>query len=134
MLYAEGGVVDRDMAQAAHWLEKAAEQGNAAAQSNLGVLYANGQGVPASDEKAARWLERAAQQGDALAQSNLASLYASGKGVERSLSQAYFWMLLAAGRDSSLTAKRDSMAQPLSAAERARTERQAAAWKAKPAP
>src|SRR5256885_5484533 len=68
-LYAEGGVVDRDMAQAAHWLEKAAEQGNAAAQSNLGVLYANGQGVPASDEKAARWLERAAQQGDALAQS-----------------------------------------------------------------
>jgi len=98
------------------------------------VLYANGQGVPASDEKAARWLERAAQQGDALAQSNLASLYASGKGVERSPSQAYFWMLLAAGRDSSLAAKRDSMAQPLSAAERARTERQAAAWKAKPAP
>ena len=28
------------------WYRKAAEQGNAKAQSNLGLMYANGQGVP----------------------------------------------------------------------------------------
>lgn len=32
-----------------------AEQGNAKAQYNLGVMYANGRGVPQDDAKAAKW-------------------------------------------------------------------------------
>ena len=36
----------QDYAQAAAWYRKAADQGYAGAQYNLGVMYANGQGVP----------------------------------------------------------------------------------------
>ncbi len=32
-----------------------AEQGDAAAQSDLGAMYANGQGVPQDDTEAVRW-------------------------------------------------------------------------------
>ncbi len=36
----------QDYTQAAYWFRKAANQGDAYAQYNLGFLYANGQGVP----------------------------------------------------------------------------------------
>jgi TPR repeat protein len=32
-----------------------AEQGNAIAQSNLGIMYANGDGVPENDTEAVKW-------------------------------------------------------------------------------
>ena len=38
--------VPEDDAEAVRWYRLAAEQGNAFAQSNLGVMYANGEGVP----------------------------------------------------------------------------------------
>ena len=41
-----------------------AEQGNAEAQLNLGVMYANSLGVPEDDAEAARWFRKAAEQGD----------------------------------------------------------------------
>ena len=40
-----------------------AEQGDAKAQSNLGLMYANGEGVPQDLEEAHRWMSQAAAQG-----------------------------------------------------------------------
>jgi hypothetical protein len=48
-----------------------AEQGNASAQFNLGVMYAEGQGVPQDYKQAEKWYTKAAEQGNASAQSNL---------------------------------------------------------------
>ena len=43
--------------------QKAAEQGQAHAQSNLGVMYTNGQGVKRDHAEAVRWYRKAAEQG-----------------------------------------------------------------------
>ena len=44
-----------DYAQALAWYLKAAEQGHAGAQTNLGVLYYNGNGVKQDYVEADRW-------------------------------------------------------------------------------
>ncbi len=51
-----------------------AEQGDARAQYNLGLMYYNGQGVGHNYVTARQWYEKAAAQGVAQAQFNLASL------------------------------------------------------------
>ena len=48
--------------------QKVAEQGNADAQSRLGLMYANGLGVKQDFLKAAEWWQKAAEQGDAKTQ------------------------------------------------------------------
>jgi len=49
---------------------KAAEQGDAMAQFNLGVMYDEGQGVARDDAKAVEWYTKAAEQGDSRAKFN----------------------------------------------------------------
>ena len=44
-----------------------AEQGDARAQYNLGLMYARGDGVPEDDAEAVRWWRLAAEQGDVYA-------------------------------------------------------------------
>ena len=44
---------------AAEWFRKAAEQGDASAQFNLGVLYANGTGLQQDAVQAYKWLSLA---------------------------------------------------------------------------
>ena len=44
-------------------LKAAAEQGDATAQFNLGLMYDTGEGVPKNDAEAARWFRMAAEQG-----------------------------------------------------------------------
>jgi len=56
-------------------LRKAAEQGDAKAQYNLGAMYDNGRGVPQNDAEAVAWYRKAAEQGEAKAQSDLATKY-----------------------------------------------------------
>ncbi len=51
-------------------LKKAAEQGHASAQLNLGNRYDLGEGVPEDDIQAYAWLSIAAAQGDELAKEN----------------------------------------------------------------
>ena len=46
-------------------LHSRAEQGNAAAQYNLGVMYDNGEGVPQDYAEAAKSYRLAAEQGEA---------------------------------------------------------------------
>jgi len=59
----KGQGVAQDEVQAAQWYRKAAEQGNAMAQYQLGMMYALGQGVKKDDEESQQWLRKAADQG-----------------------------------------------------------------------
>ena len=58
-----------------------AEEGNAAAQNNLGLMYHNGWGVPQDDKEAVFWYRLAVEQGYAIAHYNLGLMYEKGKGV-----------------------------------------------------
>ena len=75
-----------------------AEQGDAAAQFNLGVMYANGQGVPQDDAEAMKWYRLAAAQGIAAAQYDLGVMYHSGQGVPQDDAEAVKWYRLAAAQ------------------------------------
>ncbi len=73
-----------------------AEQGNAKAQYNLGLMYRKGQGVAQDDAEAVGWWRKAAEQGDARAQSNLGVMYAKGQGVPQDDAKAVGWYRKAA--------------------------------------
>ena len=74
------------------WFRKAAEQGDADAQFNLGVMYRNGQGVKQDDFEAVKWYRKAAEQGDAKAQFIVGGSYLLGKGVQVNKSLAKEWL------------------------------------------
>ena len=73
-----------------------AEQGDAVAQFNLGLMYYNGQGVAQDYQEAVRWYRLAAEQGDAVAQNNLGVMYYNGQGVAQDYQEAVRWYRLAA--------------------------------------
>jgi TPR repeat protein len=76
-MYAKGQGVTPDQAEAVRWYRKAAEQGDADGQFNLGFMYAKGQGVTQDQAEAVRWYRKAAEQGDAVAKRELVKLNAS---------------------------------------------------------
>jgi TPR repeat protein len=126
-----------DFATAFKTLRLLADQGNAAAQTNLGVMYASGEGVPQSFGDALKWLRKAADQGDAAAQFNLGLLYRDGKGASRNYVQAYMWFDLSAARfppskgesrDSALKA-RDFVIFKLTTPQIAKAQKLAREWK-----
>ena len=77
-------------------IRQAAEQGEAKAQYNLGVMYAKGEGVPEDDREAVKWFRLAAEQGDAMAQHNLGVMYDKGEGVPKDDREAVRWYRMAA--------------------------------------
>jgi TPR repeat protein len=54
-MYAYGQLVPQDFAAAMSWYRKAAEQGHAEAQNELGWMYAYGPFVPQDYAEAVRW-------------------------------------------------------------------------------
>ena len=54
----------QDYAEAVKWYRKAAEQGHAVAQYNLGWCYDKGKGVAQNQSEAIKWYRKAADQGD----------------------------------------------------------------------
>src|SRR6188768_1068901 len=62
-------------------IRQKAEQGDATAQYNLGVMYDTGKGVPQDYPEARKWFLKAAEQGHSDAQYNLGVMYDTGKGV-----------------------------------------------------
>jgi len=66
--------VPKDLTKAVELYQKAADQGDAFAQTNLGALYESGQGVPQDLEKAAELYQRAANEGYQPAIANLKRL------------------------------------------------------------
>ncbi len=77
-------------------IKNKAEQGDVAAQFDLGVCYDNGYAVPQNYEEAAKWYRKAAEQGYADAQNNLGNLYYNGKGVPQSYTESLKWYRMAA--------------------------------------
>jgi TPR repeat protein len=70
---------------------KAAAQGDADAQYELGLCYGVGCGVPEDEVEAAKWYRKAAEQGHAEAQSNLGNCYHHGNGVKMDAVEAVKW-------------------------------------------
>ena len=70
---------------------KAANQGDAEAQFNLGLTYKEGQEVQQDNKMAAKWYQKAAQQGHITAQFNLGLLYQDGKGIRQNKTNAKEW-------------------------------------------
>ena len=74
-MYDNGQGVKQDYFKAVEWYQKAAEQGLAHAQYNLGVMYEEGRGVKQDYIKAVEWWQKAAEQGHSYAQNNLGNMY-----------------------------------------------------------
>ena len=91
---------NKDYKNAVEFLHKAAEQGHADAQNNLGWCYKNGFGVEKNDHEAVKWYQKAAEQGHAVAQENLALCYENGEGVEKDVGEAVKWFRKAAEQGS----------------------------------
>ena len=85
-----------DYETALRHLRPLADQGDARAQSILGLMYFHGRGVPKDYAEAVKWYRLAADQGDAQAQYNLALSYAKGEGVSQDYISAHTWFNLAA--------------------------------------
>ena len=76
--------------------KKFAEQGDAVAQFDLGVMYYNGNGVPKDYTKASKYYTLAAEQGLSSAQYNLGLLHEHGKGIPKDYAKAALWYSFAA--------------------------------------
>ncbi len=112
-------LLSNNPAESFEWLQKAANQGHAGAQSSLGQMYTHDQyfssfnaydtippaDIPQDYAKAANWFLKAAVQGDPYSQRRLGDLHKYGEGVPRSREQAAAWYSHAAGRGDS-TAQR----------------------------
>ena len=99
-MYDNGKGVTKNLQEAIKWYKKAAEQGDADAQFNLGVMYENGEGVTKNLQEAFKWYLEAAEQGNARAQNNLGIMYENGKGVQMDIQQAIRWYRKSAALDN----------------------------------
>ena len=77
-------------------MRKAAVQGVAEAQYNLGVCYSEGDGVKQDQREGASWYRKAAVQGVAAAQYYLGMCYLEGNGVAQDKQKAVVWFRKAA--------------------------------------
>lgn len=98
MYYLGRGGVEQSFSEAAVWYEKLAKQGDARAQTSLGLMYARGYGVAKNMDTARKWWSFAAAQNDPGAQFNLGVIYSRGEGVEPDYPQAAQWLNRASQR------------------------------------
>jgi TPR repeat protein len=99
-LYAEGYSIDKNEKEAVKWWKKAAAQGNAAAQYELGIAYHEGSGgLSQSDKKALEWFRKAALQDEPRAELNVGIAYYHGIGVDKDVAEAMKWFQRAADKD-----------------------------------
>ena len=75
--YDNGRGLERNYVQAAYWIRKSADGGNAVAMRNLGKMYEQGRGVPQDKQQAIFWFRKAADLGDTGAAIHLKQLGAS---------------------------------------------------------
>lgn len=103
--YKLGRGVPVDLVQAQGWYERAARQGHAQAETNLGLLlFQNNQ-----RERAMPWIRRAAERGDPRAQYVLGTAHFNGDLAARDWPRAYALMRRAA--DQGLPAARTSLTE-----------------------
>jgi uncharacterized protein len=101
-LYYHGHGVRESDALALQWFQRAANQGLAEAQFQLGNMHAYGLAPAGGGEdpqrQAARWYFEAARQGHAQAQYSLGILFLTGSGVVQSVPHARKWIGRAAAQ------------------------------------
>jgi TPR repeat protein len=92
--------------EALRFLEGAAEQGVASAQSRCGDIYAaGGRSVPQNWATAVKWWRKAAEAGDKSAQWHMGLCYYYGRGVDRDAAQAMPWFRKAAAQGNAQAAQ-----------------------------
>jgi TPR repeat protein len=94
--FRDGEGVEKDEKEAVRWFRKAAEQGYAMAQVELGKVYYYGQGVKKDNTEAIKWYRKAAEQGYSFGQYNLGQAYSEGVGVKEDIVEAVKWWRKAA--------------------------------------
>jgi TPR repeat protein len=77
-------------------IRRQADEGNAPAQTVLGLSYFEGMGVEQSFDEAVKWMEKAAAQNFVDAKALLGSWYANGLGIPRDSVKGAKWLLEAA--------------------------------------
>ena len=92
-LYQSGWGLEQDLLQAVAWYSSAAEQNEARAQFNLGVLLINGEDEVEKDTEAGvLWLTRSADGNNARAKEFLVNAYKNGiYGIEKSSVKEEYW-------------------------------------------
>ena len=105
--------LQKNYVQAFPFCKKAAQQGYAFAQSQLGFMYDIGHGVAQDYKEAVKWYRKAALQGDAFAQYGLGFMYEYGEGVAQDYIQAHMWYNLAGVSIKSAAENRDSLARKM---------------------
>ena len=82
-----------DYYKARKWLLKAAEQGSAVHQYELGVMYSydNTANDESSYTEQMGWFRKAAEQGYAAAQYEIGVMYNNGNGVRENIDEARVW-------------------------------------------
>jgi uncharacterized protein len=89
------GMISDRLAESAKWYRRAAEQGDATSQNNLGSKYLLGRGVLKDYGEALLWFRKSAKQGFAPAQGHLCLMYADGLGTPVDNVKAYAWCNIA---------------------------------------
>ncbi|KAF9429261.1 hypothetical protein BGZ76_001584 [Entomortierella beljakovae] len=87
-----------DHSKAIEWIFKAANQGFARAQRNIGYHYCMGYGVTKDLSISMEWYLKAAEQNDPVGQNGLGAIYDDGIGVNKDYSKALEWYLKSAGQ------------------------------------
>jgi len=127
-MYEAGLGVLKSYAESGKWYLKAAAQGVAEAQYELGVRYYEyGKNAKTNYTTAFSWFFKAANQGFVPAQYNVAVMYALGQGVPLEKVEAQKWFNIAAAEGSRRAVEaREAFASELSREEIAEGERRAA--------
>jgi hypothetical protein len=92
-----GDGVEKDVAQALAWYEKAAAQDHIKAILKLAQLYLEGVEVIQDEAKGLEWTRQAAALGDGKAQEKLSEMYLKGIGTAPNRPAAVQWALKASG-------------------------------------
>ena len=79
-------------------LVRRANQGDAEAQNELGMMYAEGRDVSKDNNTAVEWFRKAAEKGYANAQYNLGDMYYFANGVSQNYATAALWFRMAANQ------------------------------------
>lgn len=85
--------------EAVEWFRRAAEQGHADAEVQMGQMYDFGFGVPQDDRQALEWYRRAAGHGSAVGQRSVGDFLQKGRAVAADATEAVRWYTRAAEGD-----------------------------------
>ena len=88
--------VEQQVSQKLFYAQRAAVQGNAQAQFDLGLMYAKGDGVRRSEREAFKWFHKAARNNHTEAKFYMGLSFAQGRGVKKQAQLARYWFKLAA--------------------------------------